>query len=58
MKSLGLPKTGQLTIHASSVIMVNPFITNELINRKCEAQKDECADEVLIKRLHGQSIVK
>jgi hypothetical protein len=30
--SLGLPKTGKLTIHASSVIMVDPFVTNELIN--------------------------
>ena len=58
MQSLGLPKTGKLTIHASSVIMVDPFVTNELINRKSEAQKDERADQVFNERFHGQSIAQ
>ena len=38
--------------------MVDPFVTNELINRKSEAQKDERADQVFNERFHGQSIAQ
>lgn len=38
--------------------MVDPFITNELINRKCEAQQYERADQVFNERFHGQSIAQ
>ena len=38
--------------------MVDPFVTYELINRKCEAQKYERADQIFNERFHGQSIAQ